>query len=257
MTERKAGRASSAATRVRPAARVAAGQARPSGRPRRPGPLVKVCGVTTVADAVAAVEAGADLVGLNFHPPSPRAVGAETAAAIAAQVRGRALVVGVFVDLPAAAVAAIDRAVRLDLLQFHGDQGPADLAAYGRRAVKVIRIPREAPPPAADLDRELAAYPHAWGFLFDVRHPTLAGGTGEAFDWRLVAAVDRAALGGRPLLVAGGIRPGDARRALAESGADGVDVASGVESAPGVKDSVLIARLIQEVRDGANERPAG
>ncbi|HMB53284.1 MAG TPA: phosphoribosylanthranilate isomerase [Thermoanaerobaculia bacterium] len=225
--------------------------------------LVKICGVTTPADALAAVDAGADLIGLNFHPPSPRALTTERAAGIAAAVRERSRevqLVGVFVALPPAAVDAVDREVGLDLLQFHGDQTPADLAPYGDRAIQVIRIPPQAPPSPAEIERRFAACPDAWGFLFDVAHPTLAGGTGETFGWSLLAGVDRGSTGplaGRPILVAGGITPGNAGRALADSRADGVDVASGVESAPGEKDLQLIERLIQEVRDGAFARPAG
>jgi phosphoribosylanthranilate isomerase len=209
---------------------------------------VKVCGVTRVEDAVAAVDLGAAMIGLNFHPPSPRCVDVERAKEIAAAVRGRAAVVGVFVDRPVGEIEEIAERAGLDLVQLHGDEGPADVAAFGGRAIEVVRVPPEAPPTAAELDRELARYPGAWGFLFDVRHPELHGGSGESFGWGVLAGLDRGALGGRPLLVAGGIVAGNAARALAESGADGVDVASGVESAPGIKDRDKVERLLREVR---------
>jgi phosphoribosylanthranilate isomerase len=209
---------------------------------------VKVCGVTRAEDAVAAVDLGAAMIGINFHPPSPRCVDVERAAKIAAAVRGRAMVVGVFVDRPAGEIEEIAERAGLDLVQLHGDEGPDDAAAFGGRAIKVVRVPREAPPTAAELDRELARYPDAWGFLFDVRHPRLYGGSGGSFGWGVLAGLDRGALGGRPLLVAGGIVAGNAARALAESGADGVDVASGVESAPGIKDRDKVERLLREVR---------
>jgi len=214
-------------------------------------PLVKICGLTRPADAVAAVELGADLIGLNFHPPSPRCVTAERAAEIAAAVRGRALLVGVFVALPAARMAEIDRAVGLDLLQFHGDQGPDELAPWGDRALAVTRVRREAPPAAAEIEARMAACADAWGFLFDVHHPDW-GGSGESFGWELLAGLRRR----RPLLVAGGIRPDNARRALAASGADGIDVASGVESSPGIKDLTLLERLMEEVKHGQSAKLA-
>lgn len=222
--------------------------------------LVKVCGVTSAADAVAAVELGADLVGLNFHPPSPRFVATERAVAIAAAVRraaeGRSArpvrLVGVFVDLPRREVAAIDAAVGLDLLQLHGDETADEVAAFGGRALQVFRLPAAlltaaAPPPAAELDSRLAAHPTAWGFLFDVRHESLYGGTGESWRWSALAGLRDP----RPRLVAGGIRPENARRALAESGAAGIDVCSGVESAPGVKDRARMARLFAALAEEA------
>jgi phosphoribosylanthranilate isomerase len=211
-------------------------------------PLVKVCGVTSAEDAVAAVELGADLVGLNFHPPSPRFVATERAAEIAAALRRAARerpearpvrLVGVFVDLPRREVLAIDAAVGLDLLQLHGDEPADEVAAFGPRALQVFRLPPAAAPAPAELDALLAAHPAAWGFLFDVRHESLYGGTGESWRWSAVAGLGDP----RPRLVAGGIGPRNARRALAESGATGVDVCSGVESAPGVKDRGRMARL--------------
>lgn len=220
-------------------------------------PLVKVCGVTSVADAVAAVELGADLVGLNFHPPSPRFVATERAVAIAAAVRRAARerpevrpvrLVGVFVDLPRREVLAIDAVVGLDLLQLHGDETAEEVAAFGARALQVFRLPPVATPAPAELDSRLAAHPAAWGFLFDVRHESLYGGTGESWRWSALAGLRDP----RPRLVAGGIRPENARRALAESGAAGIDVCSGVESAPGVKDrarmALLFAALGEEAR---------
>lgn len=217
-------------------------------------PLVKVCGVTSVADAVAAVELGADFVGLNFHPASPRFVATERAVAIAAAVRraaeGRTLpvrLVGVFVDLPRREVAAIDAAVGLDLVQLHGDETADEVAAFAARALQVFRLPPAAPPLAAELEARLAAHPAAWGFLFDLRHESLYGGTGESWRWSALAGLRDP----RPRLVAGGIRPENARRALAESGAAGIDVCSGVESAPGVKDRERMARLFAALGEEA------
>lgn len=215
-----------------------------TGSPRRNAPRlgvprlgVKVCGVTRVEDAELAAALGAGFIGLNFYPPSPRFVSVERARAIADAVRGRARVVGVFVNRPAAEVEAIDAAVGLDLLQLHGDEGPAEVAVFGERAIKVVRA-------RGNLEGFVAAsYPAAWGFLFDVLRSDLYGGSGEAWPYACLAglALDR------PFFVAGGIRPGTARQALAASGADGVDVCSGVESEPGIKDPRRLEQLIQEV----------
>lgn len=202
---------------------------------------VKICGVTREEDARLAVELGARFIGLNFHPPSPRCLRVGVARRLAAAVRGRAQVVGVFVDRPPAEVAEIAREVGLDLLQFHGDEEPAALAPFGDRAIKVFRGA------GGDLgDPPLDAYPGCWGFLFDIRHPSLYGGTGIAWPYRSAGRLTA----GRRVLIAGGIGPGNARQALADSGAFGIDVCSGVERAPGIKDSQLLTRLFDEVDDG-------
>jgi phosphoribosylanthranilate isomerase len=200
---------------------------------------VKICGVTCVEDARLAAELGAAFIGLNFYPPSPRTLQPAAAREIADAVRGRARVVGVFVNRPAGEVRAIEQDVGLDLLQFHGDEGPADLEPWGARALKVFRSGGDLAAVCPDL------YPAAWGFLFDLYHPTLYGGTGAPWDYAPLSGLGLS----RPFFVAGGIRPDNARRALAESGAFGVDVCSGVERAPGVKDPWLLERLFQEISD--------
>lgn len=203
-------------------------------------PLIKVCGVMGPGDAMRAVELGADLLGLNFHPPSPRCLSPERAAEVAEAVRGRVPLVGVFVHLAGDEIAEIDRRVGLDLIQLHGEPDPEAAARWGERAIQVFR--REEPPGA----EEIARYPDVWGFLLDVPHGALYGGTGVSWQYENAAGMAT----DKPVLVAGGIRPGNARNALDASGAAGVDVCSGVESSPGVKDPDLIRRLIAEVRDG-------
>ncbi len=208
-------------------------------------PLVKICGVTRPEDADLAAVLGADLLGLNFYPPSPRCLTVEAARAIAAAVAGRALLVGVFVDRPRAEVEEIAERVGLDLIQLHGDEGPDEAAHWGGRALKAFRVaPAEGEEIAPAL---LDPFPGAWGFLFDVRHERLYGGTGRG--WRYGALAGLAAhSAGRPVLVAGGIGPENVRAVLAASDAAGVDVCSGVESAPGIKDPLLLERLMAEVR---------
>lgn len=201
---------------------------------------VKICGITSVDDARLAVDLGADYLGLNFYPASPRYLEPERAAAIAEAVRGRVPLVGVFVNTPRQRIEAIDARVGLDHIQLHGDEGPDAVVPFGSRAIKVFR--RAEPPEAS----ELAAYGACWGYLFDVADGTRYGGTGREWSYRTLAGLATP----KPYFVAGGIRPGNAARAARESGAFGVDVCSGVESAPGVKDRSKLEQLLAEVRDG-------
>jgi len=204
--------------------------------------LVKICGVTRVEDAVACAELGVDLVGLNFYRPSPRCLDPAPARRIADAVRGRVRLVGVFVNCPEEEVGAVDSAVGLDLLQFHGDEPAEWVEGFGERALRAFRVD-----PAVDFSPlVLLEHPSAWGFLFDLLQPRSYGGGGVSWPYERIAAVAEQ----RPTLVAGGIVPANARQALTASGASGVDVCSGVESAPGIKDADAIARLIEEVRGG-------
>lgn len=203
-------------------------------------PLVKVCGITSLEDARAALEAGVDLIGLNFHPPSPRCVDPPRAAEIRRTVGRAAVVVGVFVHHGIEEIETIDRHVGLDLVQLHGDGSLATAEHFGRRAVPVFRLA-----PGGDLPpRSLRAFPRAWGFLADVHDEEVVGGTGRAWSYERVAGVPD----GRPFLVAGGVTPETAPDALTRSGASGVDVASGVESAPGRKDPARMKALVEAVR---------
>lgn len=224
-------------------------------------PLIKICGVTRPEDAALAVELGADLLGLNFHPPSPRyldPVRDLSRVREIADAASGATLVGVFVNRPPEEVEEVAAAVGLHLVQLHGDEEPEIAARFGSRAVKVFR---RAPPPPPE---ELARYPDAWGFLFDTpprRRRAAAGadpygGTGESWDHGVLrgllsgSSAEGGPGGGRPVLVAGGVRPGTAVAALEASGARGIDVCSGVESAPGVKDAELMKRLFEEVHHG-------
>lgn len=205
--------------------------------------LVKICGLTRAQDVDDVVELGADLIGLNFWTGSPRCVSVELGRSLAQQARGRTQLVGVFVNASAAEVVETAAAVGLDLVQPHGNESPDfadELAALGGPAV--LRAIRVAHAPTA---AELEAWPNAWGFLFDRFDAVRFGGTGEGWEWEAMRNLPRT----RPLLVAGGVRPGRARIALEASQADGVDVCSGVESGPGIKDRAALERLFAEVRD--------
>lgn len=208
---------------------------------------VKLCGVTDPANAAAAVELGADYLGLNFYPGSPRFVDVGRALEIAGAVGGRVPLVGVFVNAAAAEVEEIAGRIGLDLLQFSGDEGPEAVAPFARRAIKAFRTSRL---PRRD---EVAAYGEVWGVLVDASHGSLYGGTGAAWDYES-AAVGAAELPAR-LFLAGGIGPENARRAVAGVRPYALDVCSRVESAPGIKDLELLRRLFEEVRHGETQTP--
>ncbi|RMH22240.1 MAG: phosphoribosylanthranilate isomerase [Acidobacteria bacterium] len=206
-------------------------------------PKVKICGVTTVEDALLAAALGADYLGLNFYPPSPRALDLDGAVEIARAVRAverPPALVGVFVDRPRAEIEAIDERVGLDLLQFHGDEPPPALRPFAGRAIKVLRVSRRLDAQAILAYRDAA---RLWGFLIDYHHPTLRGGSGVSWDF--ASAGDLVV--GKPLFIAGGLTPANVGAAIAAARPWGIDVCSGVEVSPGRKDAALLRRLFREI----------
>lgn len=200
---------------------------------------VKICGLTNLADALGAVEAGADALGFVFHPPSPRFVRPEDAREIVRQLPPFVARVGVFVDAEADRVGEIARRVGLDTLQFHGQETPDYCAGFGAfRVVKAFRMDG-----AAALGRLKKYEPYAW--LLDSYVPGVLGGTGQTFNWDLACEAVR--LGGRVLL-AGGLVPDNVARAVAAVRPYAVDVSSGVESAPGRKDPVRMREFLAAAR---------
>ncbi|HEV8239601.1 MAG TPA: phosphoribosylanthranilate isomerase [Thermoanaerobaculia bacterium] len=223
---------------------------------------VKVCGVTSPEDAALACELGADLIGINFWPRSPRAVSLELARAVADAARGRALVVGVFVNEAPAKIAAAVETVGLDLVQLHGDEEPELLRSLAREGVapgKTIRAFRVGA--GFDAAAEMQAWDACWGFLFDASRPGMYGGTGEAWPWRRVgdAIAGGSGRAQRRILVAGGIAPGRLHSLLASAGdwrPWGIDVCSGVERLPGRKDPAKLRALFEEIRHVEAPTPA-
>lgn len=203
---------------------------------------VKICGVIDPDNARLAVDLGADFLGLNFYPRSPRFVSPDQAREIADAVRGRTTLVGVFVNAPPAEVEETAGRVGLDLMQLSGDEEPAPWAHLAGRAVKVFRSGGD------PGETALAEWAEAWGVLFDAPHGALYGGTGEAWSY---GAVARIAAGGegRRVFLAGGLGPDNVRQAIAAARPFAVDVCSRVESAPGIKDPKLLRRLFEEVRN--------
>jgi phosphoribosylanthranilate isomerase len=195
---------------------------------------VKICGVTSVEDAVAVVDAGASAIGVNFVAASPRRVTVERAREIALAVRGRTLVVGVVADLTVAAMRALVKDAQLECLQMHGDESPDDVAAMLPHAYKAVRIGD-----ASDVARA-RAFPGEH-LLVDARVAGALGGTGHVVDWALVVPLARE----RKLTLAGGLTPANVEEALCAVQPYCVDVASGVESAPGVKDMAKVRAFIE------------
>lgn len=209
---------------------------------------VKICGLSTPETMAAALDAGADMVGLVFYPPSPRHLTLEKAATLALQARGRAAIVALTVDAPDAELAAMMAAVKPDFIQAHGAESPARVAEIqaltGVPVIKAIKV-RD----AGDVAGASAYGEVAFLILYDAKAPetlkgALPGGNGLAFDWNLLGH------GQRRFMLSGGLTPDTVARAIAVTGAPIVDVSSGVESAPGVKDASLIRKFIEQAKRG-------
>ncbi len=202
--------------------------------------FVKVCGITSPDDGVAAAEAGADAIGLVFWPESPRAVTLERARAIGAALPSFVVRVGVFVDAGRDEMARVADAAGLDLLQLHGGEPPEALADLPRRALKAVRVGDGFAPEDA-----LRYEGRAAGLLLDTRAPGAPGGTGRAFDWSLARGVRERT---RFLLLAGGLTPENVRAAIEAVRPDGVDASSSLEAAPGRKDHGRVRAFVEAVR---------
>jgi phosphoribosylanthranilate isomerase len=200
---------------------------------------VKICGITSVADGVAAARHGADAIGLIFYPPSPRLVTLARAAEIAAALPPFVARVAVFVNPAPEEVRAVIEACRPSLLQFHGEEAPAFCRGFGLPYLRAVRVK-----PGVDLLESLVAYADAAGWLLDAYRDDLYGGTGEAFDWTLIP--QRLA---RPVILSGGLDAQNVGEAIGRVRPWAVDVSSGVESAKGVKDERLIAAFVAGVRN--------
>jgi phosphoribosylanthranilate isomerase len=205
---------------------------------------IKICGVTRVEDAAAAAAAGADFLGLNFWSRSKRRVTPPQALDLAAAARAvrPVAIAGVFVDLGVDEVVSVAQMAELDVIQLHGDESPADAAAIARASGLPVWKAIAATPGIA-----LAAWATD-AILLDTPSPE-KGGTGLTFDWSIAAGV-RERHAGR-IVLAGGLSPDNVAAAIAAVAPWGVDVASGVESAPGIKDPARIAAFVAAVRGTA------
>ena len=197
---------------------------------------VKVCGITSLGDAQMCVEVGVDALGLNFWPGTPRKVDAAVATSIV-QAFPEVEMVGVFVDADLDEIRTLQREVGFDWIQLHGSEAPETVAALGPHCYKALGVAE-----AEDVARA-RRYPGT-RILLDARVPgAMPGGTGVVFDWELAVTL----AGERELTLAGGLNPANVAEAIAKVGPHRVDVASGVESRPGVKDRSLVEAFVAGV----------
>jgi phosphoribosylanthranilate isomerase len=209
--------------------------------------LVKICGLRTPETLDAALDAGADFVGFVFFAASPRHVDLGAARDLGIRAQGRAKKVALTVDADDAMIAGIVEALKPDLLQLHGKEPPQRLAAlrarFGLPLMKALPVET-----ASDLHAAAGYRDAADWLLFDARAPkeaTRPGGLGKPFDWTLLKALDP----GLPFMLSGGLDPGNVGQALSVTRAPAVDVSSGVESVPGVKDPSRIRAFVHAVRE--------
>src|ERR1700741_583009 len=197
---------------------------------------VKICGITNAADALAAVDAGADLLGFNFYAKSPRRIAEDEAAKIRPRLPREVDAVGIFVNAPTADVAAMCKSLKLDAAQLHGDE-TAETVAELAGSIPVVK------PFRVDLDFDLKTlkdYSRAFAFLFDAVVSGQYGGTGHSTDWD----VARKAAVKHRIILAGGLKVENVAAAVRIVRPYGIDVASGVESKPGKKDHGRLRELI-------------
>lgn len=200
---------------------------------------IKICGVTTVADAVHAAQQGADALGLVFFGGSVRCVGIGPAREIAFALPPFVSKVGLFVNASDAEVRAVLAAVPLDLLQFHGDEMPAFCEQFQRPYMKAVRVDAQ-----VDLLQCARIYRSACALLLDAQVQGSFGGTGQTFDWRLIPRELSV-----PIVLSGGLYPDNVSEAVRQVRPWAVDVSSGVEASKGRKDPAKVTRFIQGVRN--------
>jgi phosphoribosylanthranilate isomerase len=198
---------------------------------------IKICGLTRHEDVLAAVAAGADAIGLVFYAPSPRFVDLQTAADLARAVPPLITVVGLFVNADPQGVRETLAAVPLHLLQFHGDEDETYCRQFDRPYLKAARVK-----PGLDLVQYAASFPSAQAIVLDACVDGYGGG-GKVFDWSLVPPQI-----GKPIVLSGGLDAGNVGEAIARVQPAAVDVSSGVEAAPGIKDAEKIRAFIAAVR---------
>ena len=202
---------------------------------------VKICGITRLQDLQAACRAGADALGFVFYEKSPRHVAVEAAAALVHAMPPFVQSVGLFVDAEPAFIESVLRRVPLDLLQFHGDETPADCARHGRPYLKAIRVN-----PDTDLLKCAADFGTAQGLLLDAFVSGVPGGTGERFDWGLIPPKLP-----KPIVLSGGLDPDNVAEAVRRVKPWAVDVSSGVEVSKGIKDAHKIAQFIANAKEAS------
>jgi len=200
---------------------------------------VKICGITREEDALVAAEQGADFLGFIFVPSTPRYVEPERAAAIAERIRERETrpkIVGVFRDASVDYMREVGSLVGVDYVQLHGTESDDDIRAIGIPTIKTFRVGEALP--------DTTAVPSADWLLFDTYEERRSGGTGRRFDWSLLAGYPR----NKPFFLAGGLSPENVGGAISLVRPDGIDISSGVEAEPGIKDHAKLEKLFERVK---------
>jgi len=202
---------------------------------------VKICGITNLDDALAAVHAGCDALGFIFYRKSPRYIAPLKAREIISHLPERVLTIGVFVNAREARIRKIVRLCGLDMIQLHGSESPAFCGRFkGYRVIKAFRVKN-----ARGLER--AKRYNTFAYLFDSFSPGTMGGTGKNFDWKLLACARGL---GKNIFLSGGLNEGNVGRAVKLTAAPWVDVSSSVEERPGKKDSRKVIRFIKHAKEG-------
>jgi phosphoribosylanthranilate isomerase len=209
--------------------------------------LVKICGITRLEDARFAVECGARALGFVFWPESPRSIDPDRARAIVSALPPSVTPVGVFVNQASEYVNGVAALARLGAVQLHGDETAAYAGAMTQPVIKAVGV--------AQTDEEIDAWPSGTLLLLDVYDPVRRGGTGRPLDWARASAIAAR----RRVVLAGGLTPDNVAEAISRVQPFGIDVSSGVEVAPGVKDHQRLARLFEAVRavEDKADRPQG
>lgn len=204
---------------------------------------VKICGITNITDATTAVQAGADALGFVFYDKSPRAVTIDQAWAVFETLPAFVTTTALFVNPDVALVNRVIEALKIDLLQFHGDESPAFCEQFSRPYIKAVRMQ-----PETDLKQLAAQFASSQGLLLDTYVKGIPGGTGSAFNWDWVSPEKRQNMP-LPVILAGGLNEENVGQAINSVHPWGVDVSGGVESAPGQKSSEKIQAFIQAVNN--------
>jgi len=198
---------------------------------------IKICGITRAEDADAAVEAGADALGLVFYPPSPRAVDVAQAVDAVGNVPAFVSVTALFVNPTVEEVQRVLDSVRIDLIQFHGDEDDDFCRQFKRPYIKALRVRQ-----ASDVVASCLRFPGALAILLDSYKPGVPGGTGETFDWSLIPETPT-----KPIILAGGLEPDNVASAITQIRPFAVDISGGVEASKGIKDHRKIEEFVNEV----------
>jgi phosphoribosylanthranilate isomerase len=214
------------------------------GRARRP--FIKVCGITRPGDAALATAMGADALGFVFWPSSPRAIPVDVARSIARELPPFVATVGVFVDSSRDEILEVAGTVPLTVVQFHGDEADEDVLSFPWRVIRAVSLG------SPEGDRRLARLPHRVTVLLDALDPRRRGGTGRVIDWTAAAHVAAE----RRILLAGGLRVDNVAEAITRVRPWGLDVSSGVESSPGLKDAAKLTAFFEAIKSAECQVPS-